>query len=275
MAQGGEFQVNTTTLGDQSNATVAMDANGNFVVTWTDSGQDGGGDGVYAQRYNAAGVTQGGEFQVNTTTVSNQNNATVAMDGAGDFVVTWTSYGQDNADGLSGVYAQRYNAAGVKQGGEFRVNTNTQGYQFSSTVAMDDAGDFVVTWTSYGLGQDGDGDGVYAQRYNAAGVKQGGEFQVNTYTAANQLSSTVAMDGAGNFAVTWSSALQDGSGFGVYARRYNAAGVVQGGEFQVNTFTAGSQIYSSVAMDTAGDFVVTWSSAYQDGSNLGVYAQRY
>jgi hypothetical protein len=33
-----------------------MDAAGNFVVTWSSYGQDGSGSGIYAQRYNAAGV---------------------------------------------------------------------------------------------------------------------------------------------------------------------------------------------------------------------------
>ena len=38
----------------------------------------------------------------------------------------------------------------------------------------------VITWSSYG--QDGSQSGVLAQRYNAAGVAEGGEFQVNSYT---------------------------------------------------------------------------------------------
>ena len=49
---------------------------------------------------------------------------------------------------------------------------------------MDDDGDFVITWQSHG--QDGSGWGIYAQRYNAAGVKQGTEFRVNTYTLSHQ-----------------------------------------------------------------------------------------
>src|SRR5437867_2874010 len=57
-------------------------------------------------------------------------------------------------------------------GAEFRVNTYTTGDQRTfiespGSVATDAAGDFVVTWSSFG--QTGDsGWGVYAQRYNAA-----------------------------------------------------------------------------------------------------------
>jgi Ca2+-binding RTX toxin-like protein len=83
------------------------------------------------------------------------------MDSDGDFVVTWSSYGQDGD--VYGIYGQRYSAAGVAQGGEFKVNSTTSDYQQFSTVAMDSDGDFVVTWTSNG--QDGSESGVYAQRY--------------------------------------------------------------------------------------------------------------
>ena len=203
---------------------MALDADGDFVVTWTSYLQDGSGTGIYAQRYNAAGVAQGVEFRVNTHTADNQRYSTVAMDAAGDFVVTWQSTGQD-AVNSDGIYAQRYNAAGVAQGGEFPVNTTTANNQQKSTVALDAAGDFVVTWSSYL--QDGGRMGVYAQRYNAAGVAQGGEFPVNTTTANSQRSSTVALDAAGDFVVTWMSYGQDGSGYGIYAQRYQQDGPVQ------------------------------------------------
>ena len=44
------------------------------------------------------------------------------------------------------LYAQRFNAAGAKVGSEFRVNTTTAGDQKNSAVAMDAAGDFVISW---------------------------------------------------------------------------------------------------------------------------------
>ena len=272
---GTESLVNGTTAGAQlTNTTgqggsIAIDAEGDYVVTWTSNGHDGSGYGVYARRYNAAGAAQGGEFRVNTTTAGNQQNATVAMDATGDFVITWSSYGDG---GGYGIYAQRYNAAGVKQGSEFKVNTTTANDQRFSTVAMDAGGDFVVTWMSYD--QDGSGYGVYAQRYDSAGVQQGNEFLVNSTTADSQSYSTVAMDASGNFVVTWSS--PDSSGSGVFAQRFDATGVAQGGEFQVNTTGAGSQLLSTVAMDRDGEFVITWSSDSLD-VDLGwdIYAQRY
>jgi len=270
--RGVEIPVNYYTTNDQSAPAVAMDADGDFVITWHSKEQDGSGYGIYAQRYNASGNPQGLEFRVNSTVTGSQFFPAVAMDVDGDFVVTWQSDGQDG--GGYGIYARRYSAAGLPQGGEFRVNTYTTNHQFGAAISMDADGDFIITWAS--TGQDGSGTGIYAQRYNAAGVSQGGELRVNSYTTSEQWPPSIAVDSTGSFVVTWSSLGQDGSSYGVYAQRYNASGVKQGGEFRVNSYTNSSQRHSAIAMSAnGGDFVISWQSSSQDGSGDGVYAQRY
>ena len=57
-AVGGEFTVNTTLAGDQRLNSVAMNASGAFVITWTGINGDGSGNGVFGQRFNAAGTAQ-------------------------------------------------------------------------------------------------------------------------------------------------------------------------------------------------------------------------
>lgn len=112
------------------------------------SGSSGGG-GVYAQRYNAAGLPLGSEFRVNSTTSDDQFNPTVAMNSHGNFVVAWTSVGQDGSN--SGVYAQRYSADGTAQGGEFQVNVTTAGEQSNPSIDMDDSGRFVIAYNCQNL----------------------------------------------------------------------------------------------------------------------------
>src|SRR6185503_15317187 len=103
-------------------------------------------------------------------------------------------------------------------GPEFRVNTHTPNSQFFPATAMDADGDFVVVWQSVAQDQvTGTNDGVYAQRYDAAGVPQGGEFLVNNTTLGNQSKPQVAMDAAGDFVVAWES--PDAAGSGIFARR--------------------------------------------------------
>ena len=83
------------------------------------------------------------------------------------------------------------------------------------------------------------------------------------------------MSAGGAFVVVWSSESQDGSLDGVFARRFDASGVAQASELQVNTFTSGTQGEPDVDLDAAGDFVVTWHSNLQDGSTYGIVARRF
>ncbi len=273
---GIEFRVNTETASFQQNPSIAIDADGDFVIAWQSYLQDGVGRGIYAQRYSADGSTVGSEFLVNTFTTENQDNASIAMNAGGNFVIAWESYEQDGD--LNGIYAQRYTADGNTTGIEFRVNTETSGHQSNPSIAMDADGDFVIAWQSKGQDDisDSNGYGVYAQRYTADGSTAGSEFQVNTYTPNYQIDPSIAMDADGDFVIAWSSWNQDGDAYGVYAQRYTADGIKVGSEFLVNTETSDRQRSSSVAMDADGDFVIAWQSNLQDTSDsYGVYAQRY
>jgi len=261
---GSEFQVNTYTTNSQSFPSVAMDSDGDFVITWKSDGQDGSGYGIYAQRYDKNGTPIGSEFQVNTYTTNNQENPSVAMDYDGDFVITWDGYG---------INAQRYDKNAVPLGSEFKVNTYSS-MQRDPSIAMDSDGDFVITWESYG--QDGSKYGIYAQRYDKNGVPLGSEFKVNTYTTSEQENPSVAMDSDGDFVITWDGVGSGCDDYDIYAQRYDKNGVPLGSEFMVNTYITSGQWVPSAAMDSDGDFVITWASYGQDYSyGYGIYAQRY
>jgi len=266
---GGEFVVNTYTYNHQQSPGVAADAFGNFVVVWSSYRQDGNHFGVFARRYNSAGVAQGAEFPVNTYTTSSQGYPSVAVDGSGNFVVVWRSFGQDG-DGW-GVFGQRFNAAGAPVGAEFRVNTYTTDFQQFQVVAADASGNFVVAWSSY---QDGDLDGVFAQRYDTDGSPAGVEFQVSTYTTSWQFQPAVTMAPGGDFVVVWTSHGQLGL-YDLFGQRYDASGLARGVEFQVNAYTTDAQRAPSVVSDDRGNFVVVWSSTSQDLGNYGVFGRSF
>jgi hypothetical protein len=78
----------------------------NYLAVWTSLGQDGSREGVYGQFINSDGSLAGGEFRVNTTTVSQQMQPVVASDGVNQFIAVWTSYtGNPYSFDL---FAQRY-----------------------------------------------------------------------------------------------------------------------------------------------------------------------
>jgi len=101
------------------------------------------------------------------------------------------------------------------------------------------------------------------------------EFKVSSYTGGSKNLPSIAMASDGKYVITWGSMFQDGSIFSIYAQRYNADGTPNGSEFKVNTYSNDEQSNPSVAMSDDGKFVITWYSRYQDGSEYGIYAQRY
>lgn len=272
----GEFQVNSTTDGDQTAPTIASDAVGNTVISWTSAGQDGSGLGVYARAYNSLGVSLGDEFLVNVVTAGDQSDSDVAVSRAtGDFVIVWSSAGQDGSG--SGVYARQFNGLLSQTvnpvGNEFQVNTTTANDQADPAIGMNPlAGDFLVTWTS--SGQDGSGTGIYAQRYNATGAAQGAEFRVNTSTSGDQFDSSVVVDAGGDAYVTWTNAGVTGSGLQVFAQQLNKLGQKKEAEFVVNKTAAGDQQKASVAINLRGRAIIVWSGQGATDAN-GVYFQRY
>ena len=103
-ALGSELQINTYTTFHQFIPTVAAYGSGNFVVAWSSYLQDGSSSGIFGQRFNPAG-SAGSEFQVNTNAAYSQSNSELATDGSGNFVVVWSSDGQDGSYG--GVFGRR------------------------------------------------------------------------------------------------------------------------------------------------------------------------
>ncbi|MBU1626428.1 hypothetical protein KKB18_03590, partial [bacterium] len=211
------------------------------------------------------------EFQVNTHTDADQYNPDVVMDPSGNFVVVWTSEDQDGNG--TGIFAQRFDSDGNPMGVEFQVNTTTEGDQFDPSIAMNSLGNFVIAW----VGNDEDQEGIFARRYNNEGFPLGDEFQVNVHTDAEQYDPSVAMDSTGNFfAVAWTSSNQDTeNSLGIYAKLYSTDGNLIKDEFLVNTYTSSNQQYTYAALDSNGNFIITWGSFGQDGDGYGVYAKIY
>jgi hypothetical protein len=217
----------------------------------------------------AAQVPAGPEFRANTYTTSNQEDPSLAMNGAGNFVVAWTSP-QDGSFG--GVFAQRYDASGLRLGLEFRVNSYTTGFQYQSAVAMDAAGAFVVVWHTNQYG--GGDERLVGQRFDAAGIPRGSEFQVSAFTTSDPDRPAVTAGPGGGFVVSWDErvAFDD---MDVFVRRFDGAGAPLGAEFRVNTYTTDFQFGSSVAVSPTGGFIVAWQGPGAGDTLSGIFARRF
>jgi hypothetical protein len=152
---------------------------------------------------------------VSTSPITGDAFPGIAANSDGRFVVVWQN-GKN-------IFAQRFDAARAPVGSEFRANSNTVGIRQRPVASFDGAGGFVVAWTSNdqaGAGLDGSGDGVFGRRFAANGEPDGGDFLVNGVTSRSQRNPSIVRDPDASFMVAWESEVQDGSGAGVFARRF-------------------------------------------------------
>jgi hypothetical protein len=266
---GAEFLINTLTTGNQYPTRVGMAADGRFVVSWVGENADGSSDGIVARRFDAAGGGIGNEFVVNTYTTGIQRNHDLTVEADGGFVVVWEDWNGHDGSGL-GIFGQRYDGSGNRLGSEFQVNSYATGQQILPSVSASPKGGFVVAWAGRSNGSLYD---RVARRFDASGNALGNDFVVNTYTTGHQYWGQVAHDALGNFVVTWHGPVFNSNDS--FAQRFDALGARRGGEVRINTYTEAAQAFPRVASDAVGNFVVTWMSQYQDGSDWGIFAQRF
>ncbi|MBS0552232.1 MAG: hypothetical protein JSS47_06835, partial [Proteobacteria bacterium] len=261
---GDAFLINAYTSGQQYQPTIASFAGGGFVVAWYSATvQDGRYYDVFFQRFDNNGAPVGAETRANTSAgVENsaQYEPSVTVLNDGSFVVAWRSDNQDPDGGYSGVYAQRFAANGTALGGEFRVNTYTDYWQFDPSIAALTGGGYVVSWTSYA--QDGGGSyGVFAQRFANDGTRLGDEFRVNTTTASNEDEPSVTALANGGFVIAWSN------GSRIYVQQYDANGVAVDGEIRVDAKDDNYAVEPVVQGLANGNFVVSWTDYRDDAAN--------
>ncbi len=263
VAVSSEFLVNTVTENVQASSATATLANGNVIVVWQDLS-----DGLFnikAQILSAGGQKIGGEVLVSSSPQGTKANPDVIALSSGGFTVTWQGV-EVPADGnLLNIKSRVFSVDGVAIGSDFLVNTYVTGAQVVPAAAELAGGGFVIVWqdSSSTLG-DTVPLAIKAQLFDDAGDKIGSEFLVNTQTAGSQTSPDVVELSGGGFVVVWhdytSFSLGDPSA-SIKAQIFSGSGAKVGGEFLVNTFTAGAQESPSTTALSNGNFVVTWQDA--------------
>lgn len=194
------------------------------------------------------------EFQVNTHTESRQQRPDVHLAEDGSFTVVWTSWEQDGDDG--GVYAQRYDGDGEREGAEFRVNDGTESDQNLPRIAGARDGRFVVVWTNY---MEFEGYDIRARVFDGSGAPVTSDLDLAAGQRLMGNQASVAMSSSGSFVVVWAGMVEDGTVCAVMGRRFSAVGTPLGPSIHANTLS-GCSSAPSVAMSDDGDFAVVWPS---------------
>jgi hypothetical protein len=105
----------------------------------------------------------------------------------------------------------------------------------------------------------------------------GDEIRVNATIDSDQKAPSVTGLANGGWVVTWQSANQDGSGYGIYQQLFDKDGTPTfPSDLRINVTTAGDQTDPCVTALPDEGWLVTWTSFGQDvGWNGGIYQQRF
>jgi hypothetical protein len=242
-------------ISDPTTPAVAADANGNFVIAWTDNRIHSWD--IYCQRFDASGRALGPNGLVNDDNNydADQRSPSVAMNSRGDFVIAWMS----SQGWVYGVRYQLFDADG------HRVGRSQEPYYGIGgdwpVVAMDASGRFAIAWWIdayfYIDGVSTIISDVNVERFDAEGNSLGRSRKANDVAQGKRGGPSIAMNRSGEFLVAW----QDGRNGkkDVYYQRYNSNGSLLGTNQKANDDAGIATPYSpAVVIDETGRFVVAW-----------------
>ena len=260
-----EFQVNSSSYGNDHNPKTIGLSNGSFVIVWARFA-DEREEGIFGRQYDTLGSPMGDEFQISDS--NNGFNPDITNLPNGGFVVAWD--GLDNSQWVSTlqeIFAQKYTASGMPDGVKFIVNDyQADKQQLPSITSLSDGG-LVITWRSQY--QDGDGYGIFGQKFDTNGNKTGSEFRVNNYTQGDQSWQNIAPLTAGGFVITWTNSSY------VLGQRFNLSGDFLGTEFQLNDKTDGSSLGMEItSLQDGGFLALGWEPDLNSSIDM-IVGQRY
>ncbi|MEP2023950.1 Ig-like domain-containing protein, partial [Reichenbachiella sp.] len=234
----GQFGLDETLLGDNTNPAIAVNGSGLAIVVW----QNAQSGNIYGRLAQLGTGRLANHFQINSGAGVMQNPA-VAIDSDGNFAVVWQGPGQG---GKSDVFLRRFNSDGSALGVDIPLGANSSYDDTHPDIAMTHettaSRKFVVTFQrdyEEGLGY------VFAMRGSGTG-----DFGVPAYVHQNgvatyQHGASVDIDQSGNYTVAWIKA--NGSGSDIVSRSFDANGNGEHGDFVIDA----SPSYKVLSTDVA------------------------
>jgi Ca2+-binding RTX toxin-like protein len=138
---GAEFQVTSQIDGEELQQTIAVLANGSYVVAWQDAGI--GSREIHARMFQEDGTALGATFTIGANQPGLNFNPAITGLPDGRFMVTWQHQRLNNDYDVQG---QLFNADGSPAGDVFTVNTTTFNWQTDPSITVLADGRIVVAW---------------------------------------------------------------------------------------------------------------------------------
>ena len=257
----GEFKMNATTSGDQSAARIAaLSENKGYAVVWSNAGK-----WLNARTYDKAGNSTS---PIVTVMQGTSLNASAAIAGLGPdkFVVTWEAKIANDRD----VIIQLWQTDGTKITDPFVGAQYSQYDQTFPKPAQLANGGFEVVWQGLDFGT----PGINMRAFDGAGQATSDEYIANVHTGSSQKKPHIAGLPTGGFVVAWAGA-GEGDGDAIWFRIFSGSDTAATNDIKANVYTQDTQAEPVVEAFPDGSFIIGWVSKFQDGSVLGVYAQRF
>ncbi len=251
---GAEKIVDSGASGDAAMPTVAILADGSFVVGWRSGGT------VHVQQAAADGSLIGAEQAY--AMLSSAFSPSIAALKQGGYMVSWGEINDGN------VYAA---TSATKQ--VFAVNGDGYAASLATAAPLPHMttlanGNVVIAWDSYVNAPYGfAGSDVFFQLYDSSGHALGAAVQANIEGGSGRYDAAVTALSDGGFVVAWQSQTGDYDGAGIFGRRFGADGsAVDMHEFAINQMRAGEQTGPDVVALANGGFAAAWVDDNQAGS---------
>lgn len=243
--KGGEFQVNTTSLGRQSNAQVVELNDGRLVVAWHD---ESAGHAIRARYYSADGTPIGSDFLVSSEPLLNSGDFSVTALSNGGYAVAYLS---DNGQ----IRAKSFTEA-LEAKSEIVVATAPQGSHYNTVDIVAQQGHYTVLFSEENFADGPSGHGRVLSNDGAAGDSidflHPKPFTQCYFDKAATLSN-------GLTAVTWTEYfVNGGSSATLKVKLLNPDGLPHSGEIFVASGETGSLHMSAITHLADGGFAVAY-----------------
>jgi hypothetical protein len=230
---------------------VAMNSMWEAIVAWTSSGFD---SNILARRYDRNGSAIGSDLVVASERYF-ESSPSLAVWPDDRFIIAWADCRAGYTD--SNIYAQMYDPAGRKIGGQLVITTAGDDQRYPVVAVLPESG-FAVSW------QDLRNDEIRFQRYDSFGGKVGDEISayrfigVQSYAMAANRMGDVAVAAVGKSFINESQSLQAR----VFAHDGNA-----GGNGTVIVPLKEAVIYPpSIAALSGNDFLIAWYDGLENST---------
>jgi hypothetical protein len=286
---GNELDV-TQFTGYSRDISVAMNADGEFVLTWVEGDPISQSDSIYvfgtpapprvplqmfAKRFDASGEARGPAIAIDEPDQFD-SDPSVGIDAEGGFVVTWVRSGWGGRlpnviddDSHSDVFARRFDNLGVPLGGAFQVDSTNIGNQWSPAIAITPTGEFVIAFRSQ---SDFFHQSLLGRRFNSQGVPLGEDFSISQGEPLGCTAPSIGIRPDGGFVIGWEASYEVFGQNTVFARVFNGDGSPLGDQISVSAPISYGPI--SLAVDDAGRFLVTWCAPNSSGG-VDVFVRGY